>query len=264
MSLPSDRRAATAVAEPSAAAEERAAPPAPLLRAVTWRSLLISLLLIPPNAYWIVQMERVRYSAHPTTISLFFNVVFILLVVTVLNAGLARLWPRAAMNRGELLVVYGMLAVASCLPAHDLEQILVPMLSWPYRFADATNRWAELFFPYLPTRFMVALPKDDPILAGYYGGNSTLYSWPVLRAWAIPVVVWCSFITMLLFVMLCINTILRKQWTDRERLTYPIIQLPLEMTVGANEGRLSPLFSNRLFWIGFLLAGMVDVINGLN
>ena len=85
-------------------------------------------------------------SAHPTTISLFFNVVFILLVVTLLNGGVARLWPRAAMNRGELLVVYAMLAVASCLPAHDLLQIQVPMLVWPYRFADASNRWAELFF----------------------------------------------------------------------------------------------------------------------
>src|SRR5947209_11222838 len=101
MSLPSDRRAATAVAERPAAVGERAGTAAPLLRAVTWRSLLISLLLIPPNAYWLVQMERVRYSAHPTTISLFFNVVFILLVVTVLNAGLARLWPRMAMRSEE-------------------------------------------------------------------------------------------------------------------------------------------------------------------
>src|SRR5881409_885248 len=130
MILPSDRRAASAVAERPAAAGERAAVAAPMLRAVTWRSILISLLLIPPNAYWLVQMEIVRYSAHPTTISLFFNVVFILLVVTVVNAGVARLWRRAALNRGELLVVYGMLSVASCLPAHDLQQILVPMLSW--------------------------------------------------------------------------------------------------------------------------------------
>ena len=78
MSLPVDRRAASAVAERPTPAGERAAPAASLLRAVTWRSLLVSLFLIPPNAYWIVQMERVRYSAHPTTISLFFNVVFIL------------------------------------------------------------------------------------------------------------------------------------------------------------------------------------------
>src|SRR5712691_228987 len=96
MSLPVDRRAASAVAERPTPAGERAAPAASLLRAVTWRSLLVSLLLIPPNAYWIVQMERVRYSAHPTTISLFFNVVFILLVVTVLNAGLAHLARRSS------------------------------------------------------------------------------------------------------------------------------------------------------------------------
>src|SRR5438094_8918798 len=164
MSLPSDGRAATAVAERPAAAGERAAAAAPLLRAVTWRSLLIGVLLIPPNAYWLVQMERVRYSAHPTTISLFFNVVFILLVVTLINAGIARLWRRAAMNRGELLVVYAMLAVASCLPAHDLLQIQVPMLSWPYRFADASNLWAELFFLYLPSRLMLHLSKVNPCL----------------------------------------------------------------------------------------------------
>ena len=45
-----------------------------------------------------------------------------------------------------------------------------------------------------------------------------------------PVLIWTGFIATLLFVMQCINVILRKQWTDRERLSYPIIQLPLEMT----------------------------------
>ncbi|MCS7310914.1 MAG: hypothetical protein NZ741_11905, partial [Armatimonadetes bacterium] len=47
-------------------------------KAVTWRSVLIGVFLVPLNAYWVVQMEVIRYSTHPTTISLFFNVVFIL------------------------------------------------------------------------------------------------------------------------------------------------------------------------------------------
>src|SRR5947207_1771056 len=68
-------------------------------RAFTWRAFLIGVLLIPVNAYWLVQMERIRYSAHPTTVSLFFNAVFILLALTVLNALVGRQWPRAAMNR---------------------------------------------------------------------------------------------------------------------------------------------------------------------
>src|SRR3954449_8871143 len=71
-------------------------------KAVTWRSVLLCLLLLPINAYWVVQMEVVRYSAHPTTISLFFNAIFILLCLTVLNRLVWKVAPRAALQRGEL------------------------------------------------------------------------------------------------------------------------------------------------------------------
>jgi hypothetical protein len=230
-------------------------------KAVTWRSLLIALILIPINAYWVVQMERVRYSAHPTTISLFFNVVFILLVLTLANAAVSRFRRRAALERGELLVIYAMLAIASTPPAHDMFQVLVPMLVWPYRFADNSNKWMSTFGDLLPHWVMA---PDKAATLGFFTGNSTLYTLPHLLAWAGPVVVWCLFMSTLLFVMLCINCILRKQWTDRERLTYPIAQLPLDLTVGANEGRLPAMFRNRLFYLGFALAGTVDIVNGLN
>ena len=69
-------------------------------KAVTWRSVLVCLLLLPLNAYWVVQMEVVRYSAHPTTISLFFNAIFILLCVTLLNRGLRRIAIQADCRAG--------------------------------------------------------------------------------------------------------------------------------------------------------------------
>src|SRR5438067_6816543 len=100
-------------------------------RSVTARALAIGVPLIWLNAYWLVQMERIRYSAHPTTVSLFFNAVFILLVLTLLNALAGRVRPRWALSRGELLVIYTLMAVSSTLPAHDMLQILVPMLTWP-------------------------------------------------------------------------------------------------------------------------------------
>ena len=37
------------------------------------------------------------------------------------------------------------------------------------------------------------------------------------------------FLGALLLVMQCVNVLLRKQWTDRERLSYPIVQLPLDV-----------------------------------
>jgi hypothetical protein len=229
---------------------------------VTLRSLLIGAVLIPINAYWIIQMERVRYSAHPTTLSLFFNTVFILFVLTFLNWGLYRIAPRFALRRAELLVIYVMLGIASTMAAHDAMQVLVPMLSWPYRFARPENRWQELFIPYLPKWLMMS---DKEAMRGYYEGNSTLYTAQHLHAWVMPVVWWTFFCSLLLWIMLCINSILRKQWTEHERLTYPLVQLPLEMTADEGiPGKLSPLFKNRLFWIAFVLAGAMDAINSLN
>src|SRR5579859_1410111 len=78
----------------------------PYIRAVTRRSVALCLLLLPINAYWVVQMEMVRYSAHPTIISLFFNVVFILLLLTLLNRWVERFAPRFALSRAELLFLY--------------------------------------------------------------------------------------------------------------------------------------------------------------
>jgi hypothetical protein len=228
---------------------------------VSWKGVLVGALLLGPNAYWLQQMEIIRGSAHPTTVSLFYNCIFILTVVTLANRALGAARPRRALSRADLLLVYSMLAIGSCVAGHDSQEVLVPMLTWPWRFADATNGWEARWFQYLPKWLMM---PDKKAMEGYYVGNSTLYTRQHLLAWAAPVLLWTAFIATLLFVMQCLNVILRKQWTDRERLSYPIIQLPLELTTGADEGRLPRLFSQRLFWFGFAAAGGVDLINGLN
>lgn len=220
---------------------------------------------MPLNAYWIVQMEVIRYSAHPTTLSLFFSSVFGLLVLVIINQIIAWFWPKKVLHRGELLVIYLMLSLSAALAGHDFGQVLVPMLTWPYRYATPENRWAELILPHLPKGLMVT---DPEVIRGYYEGNSTLYTWTHIKAWILPTLAWSFFIFLLLFIMLCLNSLLRYGWTERERLTYPLIQLPLELTSGLAGGLsrsvLPPFMKNKLFWIGFLIAGTVDVINSLN
>ncbi len=169
------------------------------VRAVTIRSVVTSIILLPINAYWLVQMEVVRYSAHPTTVSLFFNLIFILLVLTVLNRLVASRFPRLSMSRAELLFIYSVLAIGSCLCGHDMFQVLVPTLSWPYYFADSANNWHSLFIDkYLPS---FAVMGDPKVLRGYYVGNDTLYRWHYIRAWTPVVLFWTAFVGALLFVM---------------------------------------------------------------
>ena len=62
-----------------------------------------------------------------------------------------------------------------------------------------------------------------------------------------------------MFVMICINIIIRKQWSDRERLTFPIVQLPFQMTNPASK-----LFTNRLFLISFGAVSLMGMINGFH
>lgn len=229
-------------------------------KAVTWRSVALCLLLLPINAFWVVQMEEVRYSAHPTTISLFFNTIFILLCLTILNRFVRRYSPRAALERGELLLIYSILCIGSCVCGHDGLQVFVPMLTWSFKHSDSTNNWANLINPHLKQWLFIS---DPTVYKGFYQGNDSLWQMKYVRAWMPVVLCWTLFISIMLFVMQCINAVLRKQWTDNERLTYPIVQLPLQIT---NEQAFHKggLFRNGLFWVGFAIAGSIDMINSLN
>merc|ERR1712138_110845 len=50
-----------------------------------------------------------------------------------------------------------------------------------------------------------------------------------------------------------------KQWVESERLSYPIIQLPVEMTQSKSH-----FFRSPLMWLGFTLGITINMINGLN
>lgn len=244
------------------ALQEKAAPAEtvvgalPAVLPVRWWTVALGLVLIVPNNYWVVYMEKVRTGPYPTTISIFANCVFLLVVLLIVNAPLRWWLPRVALNRAELLTVYSMLCLGSALAGLDMIPVLVQMMGHPFQFGNESNGWLTTFGKYLPRELMVT---DVDALRGYYQGNDTLYRWEHLRAWLPPVLRWMAFILALLFVMLCLSNLLRKLWVERERLTFPIVILPLQMT----DERV-PFWRNGLLWAGILLAGGVNVLNGLN
>ena len=138
-------------------------------------------------------------------------------------------------------------------------QILVPSIAAPIGLATPENEWQDLFWRYMPSWLIVT---DERALEGFVVGfreSASLYSPGHLKAWLTPVIAWSGFIIVLMFVMICIDVIIRKQWTERERLTYPVAQLPYEMT-----NRASGLFRNKLMWTSFAIVGTIDIINGLH
>ncbi len=224
---------------------------------VTIKSVLIAAILIPINCYWVIEMEVIRYSGHPVTISLFFNVIFTLFVIIGFNQLLKRFLPPLALAQSELVVVYLMLSIASGITGHDMLEILVPMLGHAFRFATPENEWQQLFLPYLPEWLTVS---NHQLLQGYYEGDLPLYTKETLLGWTTPVLWWTVFIGVLVFGMLCINIIIRKQWIEYEKLSYPIIHLPLQLSGAAHNN----FFKNKVMWVGFCIAGGLALWNGMS
>lgn len=222
---------------------------------VTLRAVCIGAALIPITCMWLVQSEILWYSSQPTTVSLMPHVVFMLFLLTVGNLLLKRWCPAVALNPGELLTVYVMLTIGSVVCGHDSIEILVPMISHAYWGATPENGW-EKFHPYLPKFVLLDAPD---IVRGYYQGGASMYEWRVVLAWGRPMLWWASFIFALVASLFLINVLLRKQWTENEKLSYPVIQIPLVLTTQTRR-----LFSARLLWYGFALAAGINLLNGLS
>ena len=229
--------------------------PNTLQSGLTPKSLLLAFVLIPFNIWWLIELEVVRVG-YPTIIHPQANVIFIVFWLLLIGYVLHKLSPRLGISQQELLTVHFMLCIVSCLCSWDMLHILMPIMSYPFRFATPENDWRNLFWRNIPEWLTVS---DEKTLLGYYEGGSSLYTLHYLKAWLAPVIAWSSFIFVLMVVLLCINTLLRIQWTEHERLSYPLTQLPLEMT----NPRLR-FFRNRLMWIGFSIAALISIVNLLN
>jgi hypothetical protein len=222
---------------------------------MTWRAFLLALVLVPLQAFWTIHMELVRGGIWPTVLSLLFTVVFLVFVVALANQALRRWLPRLALGQHELLALYILLATGSSLCGCDVGQTWVHILGAPYRFATASNRWAERLGPYLPEPLLV---HEEAALKDFYRGASSLYAWDHLRWWLGPGLGWLWFIAGMLCAMLGLALLVRRQWIGAERLSFPIVQVPLALTTDRG------FFADRRLWWGFALAGAINLLNGLH
>ena len=223
----------------------------------SWRAITIGLLLIPVNVYWVIQIEGIWYSGMITLISLFVNTTISLLIIILVNLCLRRVSPSRTLSQGELLTIFIMLNLSVSIASHDFIQILFAGISHVFWFATPENEWHQ-WFTYIPQWLTVT---DKRVLGGFYNADTTLYTTRNISAWMTPFIWWSAFIFTLLLMMLCINILVEKQWTQREKLVYPIIQLPLTIT---KDGGSVSLFRNSLLWAGFGIAASVVIINSLN
>ncbi len=220
-----------------------------------WRALLLGLVLVPANAYWVIQMERVRAGPYVSSISLFANAVFLLALLSVLNRLVARRLPRVAFSPGELMLVYSMVCLATGVSGMDFVQTLVMILGHAKQFATPENGW-EQFFPYLPSWLVVS---DAKALAAFHSGHASLWDRENYRPFLVPGVAWMMFVAALLLTMQGLNALLARPWMERERLTFPVLELPLALVQEQTS-----FFRQPTFLVGLAITMTWCGLNGLH
>lgn len=211
----------------------------------------IAIIIVLINGYWVSTTWN-GFSLN----SLFINAIFITFILSILNVALSRISKSLTLRPAEMLLIYMMLAVATSAAGHDTVEMLTQIVGYPFWFATQENEWADLFHGYIPQWLTV---ENKNVMEGFYTYNEDFYDPYIFYAWLRPLLFWTAFLVVLYFCMMCINIVLRKQWMERERLAFPVAQVPL--------GLISPGFSvhkSKLFWYGLGGATWLSLMNGLH
>jgi hypothetical protein len=218
---------------------------------LTLRSLVLGLLQVlvvclgAPYAIWVLGSSEITWSFFPISVGFPF---FCLILA---NAVLKSVRPNWVLRPAEVITVAVMGLVVTGIPIFMVGFVLsIPTA--PEYFASPENQWDQYILPYLPrwltpsnagmamTWFFEGLPVGEPV------------PWQsLLAAWVMPLLWWLSFIWSLYFVCFCLVVVLRRQWVERERLSYPLMEVPQTLVAGADGGaRVPAVLRQRLFWIG--------------
>ena len=207
-------------------------------RSVALGSLLVVIISIGAP-YSLYQLHSSQWAISYLPLS----VVLLFFVVVLVNCGVWRVAPRAALGRGELVVVFVMALVGASIPTWGTASYLVSLIAAPFsHLATPENLWADYLHPHLK-RWLV--PTDETALRWFYLGLPRGEEVP-WHAWAAPLGWWMGFLLALFVFCQCVVVALRRQWVEHERLSYALMEVPLQLV------EQPPRFlRERLFWLGF-------------
>ena len=186
-----------------------------------------------------------------------------LFALVLLNKAVRKAAPGISLRPPEIAVVYCMMVIAAMVSSRGLMEDLIPMLVGVNYYADPGNRWKDLFFQQIPVELVPWDTGGDirqPLVTAFFEGLRQGENIP-WQPWFQPLCLWLILVGAVFLAFLCLSAILRRQWSDNERLSFPLVQLPFEM-MREQPGR--SFFSNPLTWIGFALPTAIFGLNGLH
>ncbi|HUT73281.1 MAG TPA: DUF6785 family protein [Armatimonadota bacterium] len=217
------------------------------------RAVVIGAVLIAVSLLWMRELELRTGIWVATGVPPLPALLFLALLLAA-NFLLRDRGARWTLSGAELVVIFVMVGFALNFSGLVGVRALMPFQGALFYYASPENQFAD-YQHYLPAWWY---PHDPAVIRGEYEGvPGAVVPW---GAYALPMLRWSLFMLALAGVFICLLTLLRRQWTEGERLTFPLVQLPLAML----DGRRPSFFADPLMWIGFGAAFLFNALRVLH
>lgn len=234
-----------------------------LRKAVTPRAIVAGLLAMLVTIFIVAWAELVTGTIQIGFLQLPPVLIALLLVFAVLNRVLERIAPRWVLTGPELVVVYCMMLMASMITSRGLMEDLIPVQVGLNYYANPANKWEDLFYPHVK-QWLVPWDIDggplQAVSVDFFEGLKPGAPIP-WKQWITPTAAWLGLVALVYAAYLALSAFLQRLWADNELLSFPLVQLPMEMI--SREGS-RDFLGNKLMWMGFAVPLVVFGLNGLH
>jgi len=241
----------------------------------TWRGWCLGILscaflaAIIPYVDFIIRCTRVTLNVLPAP-----PMVLLLALIATFNLLLGRWMAWLRLTRQDLVLIFCMTMVMNAIPGVGFLNYLINGQMGLTYYASPENNWREVLHPHIPEALAARDPADPnapgprPVEWFYSGLPRTEAPGQTLKTvFGIllpPYLRWCVVIVCLFGMFFALSGILYRQWGDRERLPFPLAQVPQTMLQGLFGDEVeAPFVRDRLAWLGIGLTFALHSWNAL-
>lgn len=243
---------------------------------VTARSLLLGLLLAVGMAAlncWVQTQYNVYFlGGVQMPFGALFGLAFLILAINLPLRVMRRFVPRSEsflppLSAAELLTTYSMMVFAALISTPGTDNFFLTTGPALFYFSTPENGWANLFYEHVPPWFAPgwngATYQKEVVEQMYLGGLS--FSQIPWHAWTVVLIAWSVFLLLVYSMLFFVALLFRRQWIENESLSFPLVQLPLQMveTDGQGAPPARVFWSNPVMWWGVALSAALHFILGM-
>jgi hypothetical protein len=238
-----------------------------------WLGLLLAMGLAALNC-WIEIAATVHFLGG---VQMPLGAIFVVICLVALN------WPLRALGRRfptsntritpfsptELLTVYVMALFAALISTPGADNFFITIGPSLFYFSKRENGWADLFYKHIPPWFAPGWNGQTyqrEVIEPLFTGGLQLGQIP-WHAWTLMIIAWSVLLLCSYAALFFGSLLLRRQWIENEALTFPLVQVPLQM-VQIDEGATHPpaaaFWGNRMLWMGIAIAFAFHFTRGMS